>query len=99
MIGLLGEVDLPAPIGDRWFEDYVPGVRLRVRLRQSERDGDRRVRAGLRPAVDPHRPGLVGGGTVRRVDRQRCAYDRRLHASLRRPLHLPRGQSGLARPR
>ncbi len=25
MIGLLGEVDLPAPIGDRWFEDYVPG--------------------------------------------------------------------------
>ncbi len=24
MIGLLGEVDLPAPIGDRWFEDYVP---------------------------------------------------------------------------
>ncbi len=25
MTGLLGEVDLPAPIGDRWFEDYVPG--------------------------------------------------------------------------
>lgn len=25
MTGLLGELDLPAPIGDRWFEDYVPG--------------------------------------------------------------------------
>ncbi len=25
MTGLLGEVDLPAPIGGRWFEDYVPG--------------------------------------------------------------------------
>ena len=25
MTGLLSEVDLPAPIGDRWFEDYVPG--------------------------------------------------------------------------
>ena len=25
MTGLLREVDLPAPIGDRWFEDYVPG--------------------------------------------------------------------------
>ena len=25
MTGLLGEVDLPAPVGDRWFEDYVPG--------------------------------------------------------------------------
>jgi acyl dehydratase len=25
MTGLLGEVDLPAPIGERWFEDYVPG--------------------------------------------------------------------------
>lgn len=25
MTGLLGEVDLPSPIGDRWFEDYVPG--------------------------------------------------------------------------
>ena len=25
MTGLLGEVDMPAPIGDRWFEDYVPG--------------------------------------------------------------------------
>jgi len=23
--GLLGEVDLPAPIGDRWWQDYVPG--------------------------------------------------------------------------
>ncbi len=25
MTGLLGEVDLPAPIDERWFEDYVPG--------------------------------------------------------------------------
>ena len=25
MTGLLGEVDLPAPVSDRWFEDYVPG--------------------------------------------------------------------------
>ncbi len=25
MTGLLGEVDLPAPVADRWFEDYVPG--------------------------------------------------------------------------
>jgi acyl dehydratase len=25
MTGPLGEVDLPAPIDDRWFEDYVPG--------------------------------------------------------------------------
>ena len=25
MTGPLGEADLPAPIGDRWFEDYVPG--------------------------------------------------------------------------
>ena len=25
MTGLLGEVDLPAPVGDRWFEDYLPG--------------------------------------------------------------------------
>lgn len=25
MTGLLSEVDLPAPISDRWFEDYVPG--------------------------------------------------------------------------
>ena len=25
MTGLLGEVDLPAPVGQRWFEDYVPG--------------------------------------------------------------------------
>jgi len=23
--GLLGQVDLPAPVDDRWFEDYVPG--------------------------------------------------------------------------
>jgi len=23
--GLLGEVDLPAPIGDRWWQDYLPG--------------------------------------------------------------------------
>lgn len=26
MTGLLGEVDFPAPVGDRWFEDYVPGA-------------------------------------------------------------------------
>ena len=25
MTGLVGEVDLPAPVNDRWFEDYVPG--------------------------------------------------------------------------
>ena len=25
MTGPLSEVDLPAPIDDRWFEDYVPG--------------------------------------------------------------------------
>ncbi len=25
MTGLLGEVDLPAPIGDRWWQDYLPG--------------------------------------------------------------------------
>ncbi|HZJ03919.1 MAG TPA: MaoC/PaaZ C-terminal domain-containing protein [Nocardioidaceae bacterium] len=25
MTGLLGEVDLPAPVSDRWFEDYMPG--------------------------------------------------------------------------
>lgn len=25
MTGLLGEVDLPTPISNRWFEDYVPG--------------------------------------------------------------------------
>ena len=25
MSGLLSEVDLPAPIGDRWLQDYVPG--------------------------------------------------------------------------
>jgi acyl dehydratase len=25
MTGLLGEVDLPAPVSDRWFEDYLPG--------------------------------------------------------------------------
>lgn len=25
MTGLVGEVDLPAPIGDRWFDDYEPG--------------------------------------------------------------------------
>ncbi len=25
MSRLLGETDLPAPIDDRWFEDYVPG--------------------------------------------------------------------------
>lgn len=25
MTGSVGEVDLPAPIDDRWFEDYVPG--------------------------------------------------------------------------
>jgi len=25
MTGLLGELDLPAPVSDRWFEDYVPG--------------------------------------------------------------------------
>jgi len=23
MTGLLGEVDLPAPVSDRWFEDYM----------------------------------------------------------------------------
>jgi acyl dehydratase len=23
--GLLGQVDLPSPVDDRWFEDYVPG--------------------------------------------------------------------------
>jgi hypothetical protein len=23
--GLLDKVDLPAPVGDRWFEDYAPG--------------------------------------------------------------------------
>lgn len=25
MTGLLGQVDVPAPVDDRWFEDYVPG--------------------------------------------------------------------------
>jgi len=25
MTGLLGEVDLPAPVSNRWFEDYLPG--------------------------------------------------------------------------
>jgi acyl dehydratase len=25
MTGPLGGADLPAPVGDRWFEDYVPG--------------------------------------------------------------------------
>lgn len=25
MTGPPGEADLPAPVGDRWFEDYVPG--------------------------------------------------------------------------
>lgn len=25
MTGVLGGVDLSAPVGDRWFEDYVPG--------------------------------------------------------------------------
>lgn len=25
MTGLLGQVDLPAPIDDRWFKDYIPG--------------------------------------------------------------------------
>lgn len=25
MTGLLGGPDLPAPVGDRWFEDYLPG--------------------------------------------------------------------------
>ena len=25
MTGLLSRVDLPAPVGDRWFEDYLPG--------------------------------------------------------------------------
>ena len=25
MTGLLGEVDLLAPVGERWFKDYVPG--------------------------------------------------------------------------
>jgi len=25
MTGLLCAVDLPAPVGERWFEDYVPG--------------------------------------------------------------------------
>ena len=25
MTGLLGETDLPSPVEDRWFEDYVPG--------------------------------------------------------------------------
>ena len=23
---LMGQTDLPAPIEDRWFEDYVPGA-------------------------------------------------------------------------
>lgn len=98
MTGLLGEVDLPAPIGDRWFEDYVPGSVFEfgyARLRQTE------IVAFARD-YDPqsiHAPGVVGDGAVRRVDRQRCAYDRRLHASLRRSLHLPGGQPGLARAR
>ena len=25
MTGPLGGIDLPAPVGERWFEDYVPG--------------------------------------------------------------------------
>lgn len=25
MTGLLSDIDLPAPVEDRWFEDYVPG--------------------------------------------------------------------------
>ena len=25
MTGPFGEADIPAPVGDRWFEDYVPG--------------------------------------------------------------------------
>jgi acyl dehydratase len=25
MSGLLGQADLPTPVDDRWFEDYVPG--------------------------------------------------------------------------
>lgn len=70
MTGLLGEVDLTAPVGDRWFADYVPGSVFEFGY---ERVRDRRVRAGLRSAVDLCRSGVVSDGAVQRVDRQRCA--------------------------
>ena len=51
MTGPLGAVDLPAPIGDRWCEDYVAGSVYEFGHASPERAGDCRLRPALRPAV------------------------------------------------
>ncbi len=99
MTGLLGEVDLPAPIGDRWFEDYVPGSVFEfgyASLSETEivtfaRDYDPQ-QIHTDPAWSATGPfdGLIASGV------QTIAV---CMTSLRRPLHLPGGQPGLARPR
>ena len=60
MTGPLGEADLPAPIGDRWFEDYVPGSELsRIRL-NSDRGSQFRSRKFLRALARHHLVGSIG---------------------------------------
>ncbi len=81
MTGLLWEVAIAAPIGDRWFEVYVPGSGYEfgyaslseTKIVAFTRDHD--------PQSIHTDPTESATGPVRRVDRERCARHRRVHAS------------------
>ena len=95
MTGLLGEVDLPAPVSDRWFEDYVPGSVYEfgyASLSQME------IVAFVRH-YDPQSihtdPAWSATGPFGGLIASGVHTDRRVHAALRRPLHLPGSQPGL----
>ena len=93
----LSPTDFAVPIDDRYFEDYATGAIYEYGyLTVAEQDivGFRRA---VRPAADPHRPGLRRSRPVRWPHRKRLAFSGAVDPTVRRSLPVSGGQPRLAR--